>query len=122
MIFLYSFLVGGAICAICQVLIDLTALTPARVLVGLVITGAFLSAVGLYEPLFEAAGCGASVPLMGYGASIIKGVREAVDSSGLIGILKGPFSAGSIGCTAALLFGFLFSLLFSSKPKKTRFM
>lgn len=119
--FLYAFLVGGAICTVCQILIDLTALTPARILVGLAVFGVFLSAVGIYEPLFEISGCGVSLPLLGYGANIAKGVREAVSEYGLLGIFKGPFTAGSVGCSAALFFGFLFALFFKGKPKSTEF-
>ncbi len=115
--YLFSFLIGGAICAMCQILIDLTALTPARILVLCVCIGVASYAVGIYEPLFNEVGCGVSLPLIGYGASVAKGVREAVDSSGIIGILKGPFTAGSVGCTSALLFAFIFSLLFKSKSK-----
>ena len=117
--YLYAFLVGGAICAICQLLIDLTSLTPARILVSLSVLGVIISAVGIYEPLFEVSGCGASLPLLGYGASIAKGVREAVDSFGALGILKGPFTAGSVGCTSALFFGFIFALFFKGKPKRS---
>ena len=120
--FLYAFLVGGAICAVCQILIDLTALTPARILAGLAVFGVFLSAVGIYSPLFDISGCGASLPLLGYGANIAKGVREAVDQFGILGVLKGPFTAGSVGCTSALFFGFLFALFFRGKPKKSRFL
>ena len=114
---LFSFLIGGAICAMCQILIDLTALTPARILVALVCVGVLTYAVGIYEPLFSTVGCGVSVPLIGFGASVAKGVREAVDTSGILGILKGPFTAGSVGCTAALFFAFVLSLIFKSKSK-----
>ena len=119
MSFLYAFIIGGAICAVCQILIDLTSLTPARILTGLAVTGVFLSAVGIYSPLFDLSGAGVSLPLLGYGANIAKGVREAVDEFGALGILKGPFTAGSVGCTSALFFGFIFSLFLKGKPKKS---
>ena len=114
---LFCFLVGGAICAICQIVVDLTPLTPARILVSLVFVGVISYAVGIYEPLFSTAGCGVSLPLLGYGASVAKGVKEAIDYSGLIGILKGPFSAGSVGCTSALLFALALSLVFRPHAK-----
>ncbi|MBQ8380294.1 MAG: SpoVA/SpoVAEb family sporulation membrane protein [Clostridia bacterium] len=115
-----AFLVGGIVCALIQVLIDLTKLTPARILVILVCFGTFLGAVGLYESLFELAGAGISVPLIGFGANVAKGVKEAVDSFGFIGIFKGPFAAASAGCTAALIFGYLACLIFKGKPKRSR--
>ncbi len=114
---LFCFLVGGAICAICQVVVDLTPLTPARILVSLVCVGVISYAVGIYEPLQSTVGCGVSLPLLGYGASVAKGVREAINSYGLIGILKGPFTAGSVGCTAALFFAFILSLVFRPHAK-----
>ena len=116
---LLAFLVGGLISASVQLLIDLTKLTPARILVILVTLGVFLGAVGIYEPIFEAVGAGISVPLLGFGGNIAKGVREAVDSYGFIGIFKGPFSAASVGCTAALVFGYLVCLIFKAKPKRS---
>jgi len=120
--FVYAFLVGGAVCAICQILIDLTALTPARILAGVSVAGVILSAVGIYAPLFDISGCGVSLPLLGYGANIAKGVRESVDDFGLLGVLKGPFTAGSVGCTSALFFGFLFALFFKGRPKKSKIL
>ena len=116
----YSFLIGGAICAICQILIDLTPLTPARILSALSVVGVFLYSVGIYSPLFEISGCGVSLPLLGYGANVAKGVKEAVTDFGLLGVLKGPFTAGSVGCTSALFFGFLFAVFFKGKPKETK--
>ena len=113
-----SFLVGGFLCLIVQLLIDLTSLTPARILVGLVCFGVFLGAVGLYDKIFSVAGCGVSVPLIGYGGSIARGMREAIDKEGALGILKGAFTASSAGCSAALIFGYLFSLIFKGKPKR----
>lgn len=113
-----AFLVGGLCCLIAQILIDKTKITPAKILVSYVVFGVFFGAVGLYEPLFEKVGCGISLPLIGFGSSIAKGVREAVDSEGLIGILKGPFTAMSAGATLALLLGFLASVFFKGKSKK----
>ncbi len=115
---LLSFAVGGLFCVAAQILIDLTSLTPARILVLYVTGGVLLGATGLYDPLFSFAGCGASVPLVGFGANIARGVREAIDREGALGILTGGFSAASAGCSAALIFGYLSALLFSGKPKK----
>ncbi len=117
MIYLYAFLVGGIICAVAQILIDKTALTPARILVGCVVLGVFLSAIGLYEPLVELAGAGARVPLTGFGHTLCRGVKEAIDREGAIGILKGGISATSAGITAAMFFSLLASVLFKGKPK-----
>lgn len=114
-----AFAIGGAICVIAQLLIDLTRLTPARILVLYVSFGVFLGGVGLYQPLFDFAGAGASVPLIGFGGNIAKGTMEAVDEYGLIGVLKGPFTAAAAGCSAALLFGYLSALLFKGKPKRS---
>lgn len=115
---LLSFAIGGLFCVAAQILIDLTSLTPARILVLYVTGGVLLGATGLYDPLFSFAGCGASVPLVGFGANIARGVREAIDREGALGILTGGFSAASAGCSAALIFGYLSALLFSGKPKK----
>ena len=115
MIFLKAFLVGGLICGMIQLLIDKTALTPARILVGLVVTGVVLGALGLYEPLWKFAEEGAGVPLLGFGANMVKGVKEAVDEKGLIGILSGPLSAAAAGITAAMVCGVLASVV--AKPK-----
>lgn len=115
---LLSFAVGGLFCVAAQILIDLTSLTPARILVLYVTGGVLLGATGLYDPLFSFAGCGASVPLVGFGANIARGVREAIEREGALGILTGGFSAASAGCSAALIFGYLSALLFSGKPKK----
>ena len=120
MTYLFAFLIGGAICAAAQVLIDLTRLTPARILVGTVVLGVILGALGLYEPLLEIAGCGVSIPLIGFGGGIAKGVREAVAKDGLLGVLTGPVTAAVGGLGAAMLFAFLCALLFSSKPKRMR--
>ena len=115
---LFSFLIGGLICLLIQLLIDLTRLTPARILVFLVMLGVLLQAVGAYPILFDLSGAGVSVPLLGFGAAIAKGCAEAVASEGLIGALKGPLSAASAGCSAALALGFLFSVFFKGKPKR----
>ena len=115
MIFLKAFLVGGLICGIVQLLIDKTALTPARILVGLVVCGVVLGAFGLYEPLFRFAEEGAGVPLLGFGANMVKGVKEAVDEQGLLGILIGPMQAAAAGITAAMLCGVAASI--AAKPK-----
>lgn len=117
--YLLAFAVGGAFCAVAQVLLDLTRLTPARILVLYVVTGVLLGALGLYEPLVELAGAGATVPLIGFGGTVAKGVRDAVDQEGLLGVLKGPLTAASGGTTAALVFGYVVALLFRGKPKRT---
>lgn len=114
---LKCFLVGGALCAIGQLLIDRTALTPARILTLYVVVGVALGAVGLYQPLADWAGAGATVPLTGFGNLLAKGVREAVAESGLLGAFTGGLSAASGGITAAVFFGILVSLLFRSKEK-----
>lgn len=117
MIYLYAFLVGGTICTIGQILIDKTKLTPARIVVIFVVSGAVLTAIGLYEPLVKFAGTGATVPITGFGYSLVNGVRAAIDKYGFIGIFTGGLTATSGGVTAALMFGLLFSLLFNSKMK-----
>ena len=114
---LIAFLVGGLFCAIAQVLIDRTKITPARILVLYVVSGVFLTAIGLYEPLVKLAGNGATTPLTGFGYSIAKGVKEAVDKNGLIGALTGGLTATSGGITAAMLCGLIVSMIFKSKPK-----
>ena len=115
---LLAFLLGGALCAIAQILIDKTALTPAKILVSFVVFGVFLGAVGIYEPLFEYFGCGASVPLIGFGGSIAKGVKKAVSEMGLLGALGGPFTAAGAGISASIISAFVFSIFFSPKSKK----
>lgn len=115
---LRAFAVGAGFCIIAQLLIDLTALTPARILVSYVVGGVFLGAVGIYEPLHRFAGCGASVPLVGFGALIAKGTKTAVAEKGLIGILSGGLEASAAGIAAAMLFGILAALAFKSKPKR----
>lgn len=115
--FLYAFLIGGAICVIAQLLIDLTKLTPARIVVLFVCLGALFTAFGLYDKLVDFAGAGATVPISGFGYSLVKGVREAVAEKGFIGVITGGVTATAGGIAAAVLFGFLFSLLGKSKPK-----
>lgn len=116
--YLKAFLVGGAFCAIGQVLIDLTKLTPARILVSYVVAGVVLGAVGVYEPLIDFAGAGASVPLTGFGNALAKGVKEAVEKEGLLGVLKGGFTACATGIAAAMVFGLIGALVFKRKGKK----
>ena len=116
--YLKAFAVGGAICLVGQLLIDLTKLTPARILVGYVVGGVVLSAMGLYGPLAEWAGCGASVPLTGFGHLLAEGVRKAVDTDGAFGILKGGLTAAAAGITAALFFGLIAALISKPKMKK----
>ncbi len=115
--YVWAFLVGGAFCLIAQILIDRTKLTPARILVAYVVLGVFLGAVGLYKPLLDFAGGGASTPLTGFGYLIYEGVRKAVDEKGLLGALTGGLTASAGGITAALFFGLLAALIFKSKPK-----
>ena len=115
---LLVFISGGLICLIAQILIDLTRLTPARILVLYVSLGVFIYAIGLYEPAYKIFGSGISLPLTGFGAVIAKGVKEAVDSFGALGILTGGLSASAAGISAALLFGFLASVLFKSKTRR----
>ena len=112
-----AFVVGGLLCAIGQILIDYTKLTPARILVSFVVSGVILCGIGLYEPLVKFAGAGATVPLTGFGYSLANGVREAVDNEGLIGALTGGLCASSGGITAAILLAVLIALLFHSHDK-----
>lgn len=112
-----AFLVGGLLCLIGQLLMDKTKLTPARILVLYVVCGVILGAVGLYQPLVEFAGAGATVPLTGFGYSLSKGVKEAVDSEGLMGALTGGLKATAGGITAAVLFASLAALIFKPKDK-----
>ena len=112
-----AFCVGGLICVIVQILIDKTCLTPARILVMLVVCGVILGGLGLYEPLAEFAGAGATTPLSGFGYLISRGIRKAVEEKGLLGALTGALSAAAGGTAAALCFGFLAALLFRGKPK-----
>ena len=113
-----AFWVGGGICALVQILLDKTKLLPGRVMVLLVCSGAVLGAVGIYEPFTKFAGAGATVPLLGFGNVLWKGVKEAVDKNGFIGIFMGGFKASAVGISAALVFGYLASLIFDPKMKK----
>ena len=113
-----AFLCGGGLCIIGQLLIDRTSLTPARILVAYVVGGVILGALGLYQPLIDWAGAGATVPLTGFGSLLAKGVKKAVAEKGLIGALTGGITAAAGGITAAVFFGFLVALLFKSKPKR----
>lgn len=115
--YVIAFLVGGAICLVGQILIDKTKLTPARILTCYVVAGVLLSAVGVYEPIAEFAGAGASVPLCGFGHLMAQGVKTAVDQYGAIGILKGGLIAGSTGISAAIVFAFIACLFSKSKEK-----
>ena len=115
--YLFAFLVGGALCVIAQILLDKTKLSPARILVGYVIAGVFLGAIGVYPLLLDVAGAGAATPLTGFGNIIAEGVRKAVDKDGLLGALTGGFSAAAAGIAAALCFGFLAALIFKGKNK-----
>ena len=115
--YLKAFFIGGLICCVCQVLIDKTALTPARILTGCVVTGVVLGAAGLYPALADWAGAGATVPLTGFGNLLAAGTREAVDREGLLGALTGPLTAASGGITAAVVFGTLAAVCFPSKEK-----
>ncbi len=117
MTYLWAFLVGGAICAIGQVLIDYTKLTPARILVSFVVAGVILGGIGFYKYLFDFAGAGASVPLTGFGYNLAKGVREAVDEKGFLGVFTGGLTACAGGIAAAMVFGLLMSALFKPKSK-----
>ena len=115
--FLKAFLVGGAICAAGQLLIDFTKLTPARILTGFVVTGVILSAIGIYKPIVDFAGAGATVPLTGFGHLLAEGIRKTIGYVGLLGIFTGGLTAAAGGVTAALLFGLCASLLFRQKDK-----
>lgn len=115
--YLKAFLIGGAICLVGQLLIDKTKLTPARILVSYVVAGVILGAVGLYEPFAEFAGAGAAVPLTGFGNTLAKGVREAVDEQGFLGIFIGGLRTTAGGITAAITAGLLAALLFRPKDK-----
>lgn len=116
--FLLVFLFGGLLCGIAQLLIDLTKMSPARILVMYVCLGVLLFGVGAYEPLEKIFGAGISVPLIGFGATIGRGVREAIEQSGPIGILTGGLTSSAAGITSALVFGLLAAIIFKSAPKK----
>ena len=118
--YLIAFAVGGALCVIAQLLIDLTKLTPARILVAYVVSGVALTAVGVYEPLADFAGCGATVPLTGFGYALAKGVEKAVDEKGLIGALTGGLTATAAGIATALVFGYIVALICRARPKEQK--
>lgn len=113
-----AFWVGGLICALVQILMEKTKLMPGRIMVLLVCTGALLGAIGVYQPFVKFAGAGASVPLLGFGNVLMKGVKEAVEKEGFMGLFSGGFKAGAVGTSAALIFGYLASLVFNPKMKK----
>ena len=115
--YLKAFLVGGALCLAGQVLIDKTRLSPARILVGYVVCGVLLGAIGIYEPLAEFAGAGATVPLTGFGYTLAKGVKKAVMEDGLLGIFGGGLKATACGITTAIIAGLMVSLIFKPKDK-----
>lgn len=115
--YLKAFIVGGLICVIGQILIDKTKLTPARILVSFVVAGVFLQLIGVYEPLSEFAGAGANVPLTGFGNILGKGVEKAVSEQGFIGVFTGGLTSAAGGISAAIVFGFLVSVIFKPKAK-----
>lgn len=113
-----AFWVGGLICALVQILMEKTKMLPGRIMVMLVCMGAVLGAFQIYQPLVDFAGAGASVPLLGFGNVLWKGVKEAVDENGFLGIFMGGFKASAVGISAALIFGYLASIIFQPKMKK----
>lgn len=113
-----AFWVGGLICALCQILMEKTKMQPGRIMVLLVCSGAVLGAISVYPPFVEFAGAGASVPLLGFGNTLFKGIKEAVDTYGFIGIFMGGFTATAVGISAALVFAYLASLIFEPKMRK----
>ena len=115
--YLKAFLLGGVLCAIGQILIDKTKLTPARIMVSYVVAGVILGALGVYEPLVKWGGAGATIPLTGFGNTLAKGVKEAVQQDGLLGALTGGLKASAGGITAAIFFGLLAALIFKPKDK-----
>ncbi len=116
---LKAFWVGGLFCVIGQILIDKTALTPARILTAYVVSGVILGGIGIYKPIAEFAGAGASVPLTGFGYLLSEGVKKAVDSKGLLGALTGGFTEAAAGIAAAIVFGFIAGLIFKSNEKNS---
>ncbi len=116
--YIRAFLVGGGLCIIGQLLIDFTKLTPARILVIYVVAGTILTVLGLYQPLVDFAGCGATIPLTGFGYSLGKGVIEGIEKNGLLGAFSGGLTKTSAGIAAAVFFGFFIALIFKPKEKK----
>ena len=113
-----AFWVGGLICALCQIFMEKTIMQAGAIMVLLVCSGADLGAIGVYPPVVEFAGAGASVPLLGFGNTLFKGIKEAVDTNGFIGIFMGGFTATAVGISAALVFAYLASLIFEPKMRK----
>ena len=116
--YIRAFLVGGLICMLVQILMDKTKMMPGRIMVLLVVSGSVLGFLGVYEPFAEWAGAGATVPLLGFGNTLWKGVKEAVDENGFIGIFMGGFKASAVGISAALIFSYIASIIFQPKMKK----
>lgn len=116
--YFWAFVIGGAFCAVGQILIDMTKLTPARILTTYVVAGVILGGVGLYQPLIDFAGGGATVPLTGFGALLAKGVRESVDQYGILGAFMGGFKSAAVGISAAIFFGLLAAVSFRSSGSK----
>lgn len=117
MIFIKAFLIGGILCAIGQILIDYTSLTPARILVSFVVAGVILGGIGLYQPIIEFAQAGATVPLTGFGAMLAKGVRDAIDTMGIFGIFAGGIRAASAGISAAIVFSLVAAIITKEREK-----
>lgn len=115
--YLYAFLIGGALCIPAQILLDKTKLSNARILTGYVVTGVLLGAIGVYAPIVEFASAGATVPLTGFGFTLVKGVKKAIDSDGLIGVLTGGLIGTAAGISAALFFSTIWAIIFKSKQK-----
>jgi len=115
--YVWAFVIGGLLCAVGQVLIDLTKLTPARILTAYVVAGVVLGGLGWYQPIVAFAGGGATVPLTGFGHLLAKGVRKAVDMNGFIGIFMGGFTSAAVGISAAIFFGLIAALIFKSGSK-----
>lgn len=112
-----AFVIGGLFCVIAQVLTDKTKITPARVMVTFVVAGVIISAIGWYQPIVDFAGAGATVPIIGFGHVMAKGMREAIDEKGILGIFTGAFTAGAGGITAAMVFGYLAAIIFKPGEK-----
>lgn len=115
--FVWAFLIGGALCAIGQIFIDKTAFTPAKILVTYVVSGVFLTAIGVYEPLVKFAGAGATVPLTGFGYALAKGVQKAIDEHGFLGVFMGGLSGTAGGIAAAIFFSYIIALIFKPGDK-----
>lgn len=116
--YIKAFVVGGMICVLVQILMDNTKLQPGRIMVILVVSGVILGALGIYVKIEKFAGCGATVPLSGFGFNLWKGMQEAIDQHGFLGLFEGGFTAASVGTSAALIFSYIASLIFQPKMKK----